>query len=474
MERADRTSLDWASSAEVHIDPAAGGGRRAALESALRAAVRDGRLRPGDRVPSTRALAHDLGLARGTVAEAYAQLAAEGYLQTRPGAPTRIAADVQTVAAVPPADDVQAAGPARFDLRAGIPDLGAFPRPAWLAASRRALAAAPDASLSVVDPRGLFELRQALAGHVGRTRGVLADPGLIVVCSGFSQALAVICHALRADGMRQVAMEDPCLAAHRAIAAGSGLRVTPLAVDEGGALPEMAAGAGAALVTPAHQFPLGATLAPARRAAFVKWARTHGTVVIEDDYDGEFRYDRQPVGALQGLDPEHVIYAGTASKTLAPGVRLGWLVLPPRLVPAAAAAAEILGAATSALQQLALAEFVRCGAHDRHVRRMRHRYRRRRDQLLGVLAERAPGLRTRGVAAGLHVVVELPPGGATEAEVVARAEPRSLALETLGSYWHRPGAAMQGLVVGYAAPPEHAYAQTLDVLADVLAPLGRK
>ena len=459
---------EWSGSLDLHVELDGGGGRRAGLERALRAAIRGGRLQPGERVPSTRALAHDLGLARGTVAEAYAQLIAEGYLRTSPGAPTRVAAGLE------PPPRRGDAGPApdeppRFDFRPGVPDVGAFPRAAWMRAQRRALADAPDRALTGGDPRGRPELRAALAGYLGRTRGVLADPDRIVVCAGYTQALGALCHALRDAGVRTVAMEDPCLHHQRAVAASTGLRVAPLAVDGDGARPDtLAAVAGAAVLTPAHQFPLGPTLAPERRAAFVARARDRGTVLVEDDYDGEFRYGRQPVGALQGLAPDHVVYAGTSSKTLAPGLRLGWLVLPARLVEPVLAAKRVYGD-TQVLEQLALAELVRSGALDRHVRRMRQRYRRRRDALLATLAARAPALRARGIAAGLHVVLDLP-DGMREDDVAARAAGRSLAVGVLGPFRHAlaPGDP-QGLVVGYAASPEHAYGQALAALGDVLA-----
>ena len=459
---------EWSGSLDLHVELDGGGGRRAGLERALRAAIRGGRLQPGERVPSTRALAHDLGLARGTVAEAYAQLIAEGYLRTSPGAPTRVAAGLE------PPPRRGDAGPApdeppRFDFRPGVPDVGAFPRAAWMRALRRALADAPDRALTGGDPRGRPELRAALAGYLGRTRGVLADPDRIVVCAGYTQALGALCHALRDAGVRTVAMEDPCLHHQRAVAASTGLRVAPLAVDGDGARPDtLAAVAGAAVLTPAHQFPLGPTLAPERRAAFVVRARDRGTVLVEDDYDGEFRYGRQPVGALQGLAPDHVVYAGTSSKTLAPGLRLGWLVLPARLVEPVLAAKRVYGD-TQVLEQLALAELVRSGALDRHVRRMRQRYRRRRDALLATLAARAPALRARGIAAGLHVVLDLP-SGMREDDVVARAAGRSLAVGVLGPFRHAPAPGdPQGLVVGYAASPEHAYGQALAALGDVLA-----
>jgi GntR family transcriptional regulator/MocR family aminotransferase len=282
---------------------------------------------------------------------------------------------------------------------------------------------------------------------------VLADPDRIVICSGFTEGLALLVRAL---GVRTLAMEDPCVDHHRAIVRAAGVRIVALEVDEQGARP---VGGDPALVTPAHQFPLGATLAPARRSAFVAWARANDTVVIEDDYDGEFRYGRQPAGALQGLDPEHVVYAGTASKTLAPGLRLGWLVLPRRLLDPVVQAKRLAGD-SSALEQLALAELLRSGAFDRHVRRMRQRYRRRRDALLALLGER----RTRGIAAGLHLVLELD----DEAAVLARAAEHSLALHGLGQFWHAPQGRVQGLVIGYASPPEHAYAAALDALGRVL------
>jgi GntR family transcriptional regulator / MocR family aminotransferase len=469
---------EWASSLDLHVELAAGRGRRAAVEHAVRAAIRDGRLRPGDRLPSTRALAADLSLARGTVAEAYGQLVAEGYLHTSAGAPTRVAegllpaaasADTHELAPHPRLDrgaDAHEPAAWRFDLRPGVPDLGAFPRSAWLRAVRRVLATAPAHALTGDDPRGRPELRQALAGYLGRARGVLADQERIVVCSGFTQGMALITRALRDSGVRVVAMEDPCLDYERAIVADAGLSIAPLVVDDAGARPDVPAGAGAAVITPAHQFPLGGTLAPERRSAFVAWARASGGIVVEDDYDGEFRYGRQPPGALQSLDPEHVVYAGTASKTLTPGLRLGWLLLPRRLLDPVVEAKRLAGD-TQALDQLALAELLDSGAFDRHVRRARQRYRRRRDRLLGVLARHAPSLRTLGVAAGLHLVLELP-DGVREAEVEALAAERSLALSGLGPYWHRPEDASQGLILGYAAPPEHAYGQTLAAFAAVL------
>jgi GntR family transcriptional regulator / MocR family aminotransferase len=450
----------------LHVSLAAGG-RRVGLEQAIRAAVRNGRLEPGERLPSTRALARDLGLARGTVAEAYAQLAAEGYLRTSHGAPTRVAPEPRT-----PAASATAPMPARaprFSLEAGVPDLSAFPRAAWQTALRRALASAPDRALGPGDPRGRPELRAALSSYLGRARGVLTDPEQIVICAGFTEGLALLAAALRACGTPTVAMENPCLHHHRDVAAANGLTVAALAVDEHGAQPDIPSGAAAILLTPAHQFPLGATLAPERRAAFISWARSRNTVVIEDDYDGEFRYDRQPVGALQGLDPDRVVYAGTASKTLAPGLRLGWLVLPAALLESVIEAKQLIGA-THALEQLALAELIRTGVFDRHVRRMRQRYRHRHDQLLALLAERAPAMRPRGIAAGLHLVLEPAADTLREEQLITRAANHSLALEGLHPYWHGNAGGQPGVVLGYAAPAEHEYQATLAALHAALRP----
>jgi GntR family transcriptional regulator/MocR family aminotransferase len=233
-----------------------------------------------------------------------------------------------------------------------------------------------------------------------------------------------------------------------------------LGVDDGGAVLDKAHGAQAMLLTPAHQFPLGSVLSPQRRADAARWAAGSGGLIIEDDYDGEFRYDRQPVGALQALAPEHVIYAGTVSKTLAPGLRLGWLVLPARLTEAVASAKARSDAHTSSFEQLTLAEFITSGAYDRHVRRVRLAYRRRRDRLVAALAAHAPGVRVTGIAAGLHAVAELGPGQREE-QVIARAAARGVAIEGLGGYALRAHTRGPALVIGYATPPEHGYTTAL-------------
>ena len=325
-------SDSWAiSSVDLHLD-LAGSQVRAGLEAALRETVRGGRLLPGTRLPSSRALATDLGIARNTVADCYTQLVAEGWLAARQGSGTwvaeRMPAPPATAGPPPPAVPRQA----RYDLRTGVPDVSAFPRRAWLAAGRKALAAAPAPALSYADPRGLPELRTALAGYLARARGVAVTPDRVVVCAGFAQGLELVCEALRARGATTLAAEALGHQLHRRIAERCGLAVTAIPVDQGGAAIGDLDGMDALLLTPTHQFPLGVPLAPARRRRAADWASATGAVIIEDDYDGELRYDRPAVGALQALAPEHVVYAGTASKSLAPGLRLGWLVLPAGLV----------------------------------------------------------------------------------------------------------------------------------------------
>ncbi|MFF8671151.1 PLP-dependent aminotransferase family protein [Streptomyces sp. NPDC015242] len=456
----------WATlGVDLHLEPA-GPGLRRGMTDALREAVRSGRLAPGTRLPSSRSLAADLGVARNTVADAYADLVAEGWLTARQGSGTRVA-ERQVV---PPAGTAphprERARPA-YDLRPGSPDLASFPRAEWLRAARRALGTAPHHALDYGDPRGRPELRTALAFYLSRARGVRADPERTVVCGGFAHGLRLLGTALRARGARGVAVESYGLDVHWRLLTAAGLHTAPLPFDCRGTDPGTLSGADAVLLTPAHQFPMGVPLHRDRRAAVVDWARRTGGLVLEDDYDGEFRYDRQPVGALQGLDPDRVVYLGTASKSLAPGLRLAWMVLPPDLVEPVA---EAKGGVDTCgvLDQLTLAEFLASGGYDRHVRAARLRYRRRRDALVAAVAARAPEARVTGIAAGLHVLLRLPPG--TERSVVQAAHWRGLALHGLAGYRHADAVAepVDALVVGYGTPPDHAWSGALDALCAVL------
>jgi GntR family transcriptional regulator/MocR family aminotransferase len=479
------------SGVDLHLDRT-GPRVRASLEAQLREAVRSGRLAPGLRLPSSRSLAADLGVARNTVVDVYGQLVAEGWLVARQGSVTRVAGRAPAAEAGPaPAG---AARRLRYDLRPGSPDVAAFPRSRWLAAARRALNAAPaEAFGNAPDARGRPELHQALAGYLARARGVRVSPDRIVVCSGFTQGLGLICQVLRARGAATLAVEAYGLAHLRGIAAGHGLRLRMLPVDDGGAVldgpgallsggPARAgrladagelADADAALLTPAHQFPLGGVLGPRRRAQAIEWAAQTGGLLIEDDYDGEFRYDRQPVGAMQAHAPEHVIYAGTASKSLAPGLRLGWLVVPAHLVDEVAAAKARTDRHSSSFDQLTLAEFLNSGAYDRQVRRSRLAYRRRRDHLVAAVRRHVPQARVTGIAAGLHALLELPPG-LDEDEIIARAAARhDLALEGLSAYCAESGPHRPALVIGYATPPEHAFTGAVARLMAVLTDTAR-
>jgi len=451
---------------DLHLE-VSGSRVRAGLEAALREAVRSGRLAAGTSLPSSRALARDLRVARNTVVDAYGQLVAEGWLAARHGSGTWVAERTEPPAAMPAAPAPAAVPPVRHDLRPGVPDLSAFPRPAWLAAARRALAAAPAAALGYTDPRGLLPLRSALAGYLARARGVAVTPERVVVCAGYAEAVDLLSVVLAGRGGTSLAAESFGLRLHRDIAAARGLRSRPLEVDGQGAVTAALTGEAAVLLTPAHQFPLGVALHPRRRRGVVDWAAGAGALVIEDDYDGEFRYDRQAVGALQSLAPEHVAYAGTASKSLAPGLRLAWLVLPASLVDDVVAARRASGLLSSSTDQLTLAELIRSGGYDRQVRRARLGYRRRRDRLLSELARRAPRARVTGIAAGLHALVTLP-AGAAEADVIADGARRGLALQGLASFSLGPQPHEPALVVGYATPPGHAFTTALARLCAVL------
>jgi GntR family transcriptional regulator/MocR family aminotransferase len=474
-------AIDWSTfGVDLHVDVGQGdvgqgdvghaGGRRVGLERALREAIRGGRLAPQTRLPSTRALAVALNLSRGTVCAAYDQLVAEGYLSAAVGSGTTVAA-----LARPLARPRRPAGPPaapRYDMRPGSPDVSSFPTAAWLRAGRRALTAAPASTFGYGDPTGHPALRAALAEYLGRARGVLTTPEQIVVTSGYVQALSLLTAVVGGP----VAMEDPGLAFHREVVGRTGASVVPLAVDGRGACTDRLStmdGVRAVVLTPAHQYPTGVTLHPQRRQAATGWARSVGGLVIEDDYDGEFRYDRQPVGALQGTAPDHVAYLGTSSKTLGPALRLAWLVLPERLVAPVVRAKFLADVHTETLGQLTLADLVTSHAYDRHVRAGRARYRRRRDLLVERLVPlRRHGVTVGGIAAGLHVMIGLPPGGPTEEEVLDRAAARGLAMAGLAEHWHAPGDHPKGLVVGYAAPGEGGYPAALDTLARTLRNLS--
>jgi GntR family transcriptional regulator/MocR family aminotransferase len=437
---------------------------------AIRDAIRTGRLVPGTRLPSSRALAADLGVARNTVARAYAELIAEGWLTAQHGSSTlvsqRAAEAVRSVAAPAKRPESRRLD---HDLRPGHPDLSSFPRTEWSRAVARALKAAPFEAFGYADPHGRPELRSALAEYLARARGVRAKPCNIIACTGAAEGLSLVARALAGAGVAAVAVEEFGLPAQRATIVRAGMRCPPMAVDARGAdvtaldgMPDV----GGVLLTASHQFPLGMPLHSDRRAAVVDWARRTGSVIIEDDYDGEFRYDRSPVGALHGVDPDHVIYMGTASKSLAPGLRLGWLVLPERLVEPVVRQKGETEETSGFVEQLAMAEFITSGSYDRHIRTMRAEYRRRREQLVAAVTRSSPKTTVTGMPAGLHVVLELAGDERAQARRLAW---RRLGVEGLDLYRHPDiGRERDGVVIGYAAPSPSAWSAALDALIRLL------
>ncbi|HEY7260783.1 MAG TPA: PLP-dependent aminotransferase family protein [Trebonia sp.] len=436
------------------------------IEAAIRDSIRAGRLPRGSLLPPTRVLAADLGVSRGVVVEAYQQLAAEGYLASRARGhtqvavgPSRAAAGLQLARPVPP----------RIDLGYGRADVSGFPRAAWLRAIRAALASAPNDVFGYLAGSGVPQLRAALADYLNRVRGTVAQPDQIVICTGYAQGIALLIGVLAAAGARRLALEDPssgddALPAARA----AGLEVIGIPVDDGGIRMDLLreSGADAVVLTPAHQWPTGSVLSAGNRTAVLRWAAERGAIVIEDDYDAEHRYDRTPVGALQGMAPDRVVYAGSASKILAPGLRLGWFAVPEHLSGPMAAAKVAADRGSPALEQLALADLITRGELDRHLRRMRPVYRRRRDALLEALARRLPQLRPAGVSAGLHLVAWLPPH-LDEAAVVDAAARAGVGIEGVTPYrisHEGPG----GLIFGYAAVHERAITEGVDILARVI------
>ncbi len=435
------------------------------LERQLRDAVRTGRLAPTSTLPSTRALAHQLAISRGIVVEAYEQLLAEGYLASRPGGSTRVAR-----AAIAPNTPTPAsvAAAVAFDFRPGRPDLDEFPRAPWLRSIRRVLAEAPSERFGYLDGRGMPELREALATYLNRVRGTVADRELTVVCTGFAQGLHLIAESAVAAGARRAAVEDPSDPEYRAMMAGCGLEIVGIPVDHAGMRVDLLdrANVDLVVVTSAHQYPTGAVLPPERRAALVAWASGRAGLIVEDDYDAEFRYDREPIGAIQGLCSERVIYAGSASKVLAPGLRLGWLVAPVSLVERISAAKKTADLGSPALDQLAFADFLTRGELDRHLRRMRPIYRGRRDALLAALHRHLPMLEPVGASAGLHLLAWLP-RELDEAAIVAGAEDAGVAVSGLASRQIAPGG-RAGLIFGYGAIAEAAIDEAVRRLAGVV------
>jgi GntR family transcriptional regulator / MocR family aminotransferase len=499
------------------------------LARAIRAAIMDGRLRAGASLPATRQLADDLGLSRGVIVEVYQRLADEGLVSARPGAGTRVAAlppppvpsPPTSSPAAPPPGSPPASSPAapphgspphgspphgspppstapphgsppaarrpprpvpsvlpqrwrmhaELDLSPGVPDLSGFPRAAWLRAERSVLDRASVADLGYGDPRGNQWLRDELAGWLARTRGLRATAEDVIIVSGVAQALALLAQWLYAAGRAPIAVEDPgSRGAHDELAYW-GLRPVPVPVDDQGLRTGNLAGRGlrAVLLTPAHQFPTGVVLAPQRRRELLDWAATANALIIEDDYDAEYRYDRAPVPALQASAPGHVAYAGSTSKTLAPGMRLGWLVPPGRLREDLIEAKRAADLGSPALPQLVLAHLIATGELEHHIRQVRKRQRGRRDALLSALREYLPGARVQGVAAGLHLLITFPglTGQVEDTDLAEHIHRAGVLVHPLS--WHRQRPGPPGLVLGYAAHPSDQLREAARRIARVLS-----
>ncbi|BCJ45613.1 GntR family transcriptional regulator [Actinoplanes ianthinogenes] len=444
------------------------------LTDGLRGAIAAGRLAPGTRLPATRQLAAELGISRGVVVQAYQRLVDEGLAGARTGSGTVVARDA-AVTPRPPVDRRRTLHELRLplstpdgidlNLSPGVPDLAAFPRAAWLRAERAVLDRVTAADLGYGDPGGSPRLRTALAAWLGRTRGVLAEADDILVCGGVAQGLALLAQVATARGEAAWAVEDPGSRGARDQMSHWTVRPEPVPVDEHGLCVDALIGTGlrTALLTPAHQFPTGVVLAPHRRRELLAWAAADDRLVIEDDYDAEHRYDRAPVAALQGTAPESVAYLGSVSKSLAPGMRLGWLIAPRRWQAGLLAAKHASDLGSSALPQLVLAELLAGGDYERHLRTVRTRQRARRDALLAGLRTHLPGARVRGVAAGLHLLVELP-DGVDDVALAERIRRTGVLVHPLS--WHRQLSGPPGLVLGYAAHPP-------DRLAEAAARIGQ-
>jgi GntR family transcriptional regulator / MocR family aminotransferase len=463
-----QTNSAWATL--LALSPPERGRRRLhdRLAHALRTAIRDGRLAEGAAVPPSRALAEELGCSRWVVTEAYGQLVAEGYLAARVGSATRVSWSPDT-SPPPRVRRARTPPPVRYDLAPGLPDLRAFPRRRWADAVRAVTGSAVHYDLGLPDPVGHEVLRTTLAQYLRRSRGADVRPESVSVCAGVTDGLVRTCRALRAEGIADVAMEEPAWTRLRDAATSTGLRVHPVPVDHDGLRVEDLAGtpARAVIVGAAHQFPTGTVLSPDRRARLVRWAREVDGYVIEDDYDAEFRYDHHPVAVMQGMDPGRVLLLGSVSKTLSPALGLGWLVAPAALASALRAANPV-AVAPPVLDQLALATFVDRGWYDAHLRAGRRRFRARRDLLVRTLDAQLPAARVSGTAAGLHILLHLPEGTDTHGAVQAAAA-AGLRLADLDDYRARRSAE-RALVLGYGNISDSEIPSVVALLCEVLGP----
>jgi GntR family transcriptional regulator/MocR family aminotransferase len=442
---------------------------RAQLERGLREAIRSGRLRAGERLPSTRELARALSVSRGIVVDCFDQLQAEGYLIAKAGSATRVSDTLQSAAPSPKPPQTPPSG-LDVDFRPAVPDLASFPRADWARTTAEVGRSAPNATFGYGDVRGSDVLRSVLASYLGRVRGAAADAERIIVCTGFAQGLNLALVALARRGVDRVGFEDPGYD-ETGVFASEQAGVEPVAVpvdDEGVSVDALAAtGVRAVVLTPAHQWPTGVVLSPERRIALANWASDTGGWIVEDDYDAEFRYDREPIGMLQGLAPDRVVNIGTVSKSLAPTLRLGWLLCPDDLVSEIADLKLRADRGSPGLDQRVLARLIESGRFDRHLRRMRKVYASKRDVLVDTLTRVAPAVELGGLAAGFHAVAHLPEG-VGEVEVVAAARARGVGLYGMSANRSSKSVDPPQLVLGFGNLPERAIADGIERVGDLL------
>ncbi len=392
-------------------------------------------------------MARELSVSRGLVQSSYEQLEAEGYLLATTGSGTR----VTMAAASPDQSGIAAAAAAvEIDFAPGRPDLSSFPMRDWLWACGEVSRSASARDAGYPDPRGLIQLRQVVAAYARRVRGSDTTADHIVICNGFTQGAGLTLAALVAQGVRQVAVEDPGHLDMAELVRRAGLEPIPVPVDRNGLDVDAlrATEASAVIVTPAHQTPTGVVLTSRRRQALLEWAAHRQAVVIEDDYDSEFRYDKKPVGSLQGVAAGRVVSIGSVSKSLGPTLRLGWIIAPPHLAPAIAQAKYRADRGSPGLDQLVLSRLMESGRFDRHLRRMRGVYAQRRRSLMLALSAYAPAIDLTGMAAGFHAVANLP-DHVNEIQLVAMAAERSVGLQGLGRYRFNGSSGPAGIVFGF-------------------------